>query len=72
MSRRTIYSVHDLDLEATLRELRVLEKIENKEIKCSICDQTITMENIGMLKVGEGSVEVCCQKIECFRDFTRR
>jgi len=66
---RKIYAVHDRDLKQFLIELKLLDRITKGKIKCSECDCTITLENIGSITIFKGEAKVCCDDIKCFYKF---
>lgn len=66
MRKETIYAVHDRDLEAFLRSIGCLEKIQNEEIKCVECDSVITLENIGFILPSKDKIEICCDNPKCY------
>ncbi|RLI74981.1 hypothetical protein DRP04_13970 [Archaeoglobales archaeon] len=66
MEKITIKAVHDKDLEKFLAKLGLLEKIEKKELRCSICGEVITLENFLCVYPENGKIKVCCNKKECY------
>ena len=66
MSKVAIKAVHDSDLEKFLAKLNLLEKIKKKELRCSICGEIITMENLVCVYPENGEIKVCCNERECY------
>lgn len=61
-----IRAVHDVDLDKLMKNLGVLERFNNGDLRCSTCGKTITRENLGCFYAEENEVKVCCVDIECF------
>ena len=38
---------------------------QNYELKCFICNEIITMENIGLIISHHNEIIICCDKSEC-------
>lgn len=64
-NRIDIPAIHDKDLEEILSELNLLSKIQNENIKCSVCGDLIKMENIGGIIPEMNSVRIICDNSEC-------
>lgn len=64
--RRKIPVFHEKELEEVLEKFHLLEKMENNELKCSICNIIISQDNFGCLFLSkEGNVKVSCSNPEC-------
>lgn len=64
-SRQKMKVVHEKDVTALFSSLKILDKIEQGEIKCSNCGGTITLENFSFLTYQGGSIYLTCNKINC-------
>ena len=62
--RMEIPAIHDKDLLLILKELDLLDEINDKKIKCSNCDEVITIENIGALKKENNQISLICDNPE--------
>lgn len=60
-----IPAIHDKDLISILEELDLLKKIETKKIKCSNCNQLITVNSLGALKKEKEEILIICDNPEC-------
>ena len=60
-----IKAVHEEDLEDILEKYRLLEKIHNEELTCSICSRVITLQNIGKICPREDHVNLRCDQSWC-------
>ena len=69
--KRKIYAVHDRNLEGFLTELNMLEEVLQGKVKCSECNCTITLENIGSLSMSSEKVRICCDNLDCFYKIRR-
>lgn len=63
--KRKIYAVHDRDLEDFLKDLNLLDKVVQGEIKCTECGCTITLEKIGFISMLKGENKLCCDDLNC-------
>lgn len=61
----TIHAVHDDDLEKFLLGLNLLDKIKAGYVKCSICKEVITLNNIYTVYPDSGDIKVSCDKPQC-------
>lgn len=60
-----VKAIHDSDLEKVLRKLGLYERLTRGELHCSICNRTLTLENLGGLYKEGGEVKLVCNRIEC-------
>ena len=67
-----IKAVHDSDLEKVLRKLGLYERLTRGELRCSICNRTLTMENLGGLYKEGGEVKLVCNSIKCLVEAAER
>jgi len=56
---------HETEIEAMLRKLNLLEKVDAGEVKCAICNKTITKENFGGVFKKENKIFVVCDDLKC-------
>jgi hypothetical protein len=63
--RPEILAVHKLKLEEFLRELELWEPLLKGELKCVVCESTITTDNIGLIIPSGEDIVFCCSKSEC-------
>ncbi len=68
MKKLEIPAIHDKDLRLILDKYNLAEKIDNREIKCTLCDNEITWENIAALKIREGSIDIYCDDPNCIEN----
>jgi len=57
--------VYEDDVQKLLSSLGLLEKINKGEIYCSNCEQKMTIERFGYLKVINGKLELFCTNCDC-------
>lgn len=60
-------AVHDYRLDEFLENIGLLEALEKGELRCSICGCRVDRDNFQCAYSFEGQIEVCCDKLECFR-----
>lgn len=58
-------AVHKLKIEEFLKKIELWESFEKGELKCFICNEIITMENIGLIISHHNEIIICCDKSEC-------
>lgn len=61
-----IHAIHVRDLETTLNELGLLERIQDGTLRCCFCDSRIDLEEIQCFFMDEGQIRICCSNAECF------
>ena len=52
-------------VEEILEKLHILENIQNGEMKCIICDNNLTIENIGIIYPHENEMTLSCDSLLC-------
>lgn len=62
---KRIKVVHDDDLERLLNSLDLLDDLKSGKIKCELCDEIITKENIGAFFKEKGEVKIICDQTSC-------
>ena len=60
-----IPAIHDKDLRIILEKFSLLEKFEKGEIRCSLCNKPITIENLFALKIVNGTLIFFCDEPNC-------
>ena len=58
-------AVHDDDLESLLTSLECYEKVKSGEYKCIVCDEAITLDNLGAIVPLGGSIQFTCNDNNC-------
>lgn len=61
----TIHAVHDDDLFEFLSNINLLGKFNSGQIKCALCKETITKENLYSIFPESGVVKFSCNKPDC-------
>ncbi|HBC31658.1 MAG TPA: hypothetical protein DC024_10510 [Clostridiales bacterium] len=62
-----IKAVHDIDLESYLDSLGWLNKIKKGKVKCIICGQIITLNNLQAIIPYKDKIQICCSNIQCYQ-----
>jgi hypothetical protein len=66
-----ILAVHKQKLEQFLRGLELWEPLIRGEVKCTVCRETITVDNIGAIVPSGNEIVLCCSKHTCLMKVTR-
>jgi len=56
---------HETEIEAMLRKLNLLEEVNAGQVRCVICNKTITKENFGGVFKKENEIFVVCDDLKC-------
>lgn len=64
--------VHKKDLRAFLQSLNVLDRIERGEVRCAICGDVLTIENIALIYSENGRLQFSCRKTSCYEKAIKR
>lgn len=65
MSKPQIFAVHKKKLKDFLEKLELWEPLQDGELRCAICETTISAENIGLIVPSGNEILVCCVGAEC-------
>lgn len=57
-------------VEDLLEKLHILKNIQNGEIKCIICDNNLTIENIGIIYPNKNEIILSCDMLLCVQKMT--
>lgn len=69
--RRELKAVHTTDLSNILQKLKMSEQFNQGKILCTICNDVITLENIGSLKKISGNIVFTCNKSTCYNELVK-
>jgi hypothetical protein len=67
-----ILAVHKQKLEQFLRGLELWEPLIRGKVKCTVCGETVTLNNIGAVVPAGKEVVLCCLKQSCLMKATGR
>jgi len=67
-----VKAIHDSDLEKVLKKLGIYEKLVNREYRCHICGEVLSLDNLGGLYKENGEIRLVCDKIECLVEAVER
>lgn len=65
METKKIKAVFEPELEKVLRQLGIWDKLQNNELKCSLCGDLITLENLQYIFPHNNNILVGCGKAVC-------
>lgn len=66
-----IKAVHVADLADMLARHGQLDDFENGRLTCTICSDTITLDNAGSLRFIDGKLVFACSKMSCYDEVVR-
>jgi len=66
INHELVHAVHIRDLESNLRELGILEDIQDGRLRCFNCDSRVEVDDIQCLFMVSGVTKICCSKRDCF------
>ncbi|MEM3745252.1 MAG: hypothetical protein QW323_02000 [Candidatus Bathyarchaeia archaeon] len=66
MEHINVVAVHDVDLKETLRRLGIYDHLANGSMVCMICEEKVSLDNLGALMRVNGKIKVICDKPSCF------
>ena len=65
--KRKIHAVADSHLDGLLESLGLVEALESGSLSCSICGNTLTLDNIGCIYPKERETKLCCDNLRCLQ-----
>ena len=65
--KEKIFAIANDNLTSILEGLNLLDSLESNSLKCNICGETLTLENIGCLYPLNKKIFLCCDKISCIQ-----
>ena len=65
MEKKEMLAIHKLKLEEFLKKLELWDSFVKGELRCFICNEAITMENIWLIISHHNEIKLCCNKSEC-------
>lgn len=70
MNKRNLNAVHDKDLNQLLKNLGIMEKINDGKLKCKFTGAIINFENLYSIFPESGDIKVVCDSPEAIKLFT--
>lgn len=65
--KERIPAVSDKDIKKLLGSLGLLEDLKRRSMLCSICEETLSLENIGCIYPTEHEIKLCCDSLKCLQ-----
>jgi hypothetical protein len=56
---------HEKETEALIKRLGLLEQVASGQIKCAVCNKTITLENLGAIFREKDQTVLICDDMKC-------
>jgi len=63
--RKSVYGIHDEDLQTVLREIGSLDEIISGSIRCTVCGKVISLDNLGGWRNIHGQQLYFCDMDSC-------
>jgi len=64
--RRKLPAFHEKEMEKILEKFDLLEKMNNRELNCSICNVLISKINFGCIYISKDkTIKITCSNPEC-------
>ncbi|MBS4040668.1 MAG: hypothetical protein KGZ81_08715 [Flavobacteriales bacterium] len=70
MNKRNLNAVHDKDLNQLLKNLGLMEKMNEGKLKCKFTGTPIDFENLYSIFPESGDIKVVCDSPEAIKLFT--
>jgi len=67
LKREKINAVFENDLVKFLKSLKIHDEIVAGNVKCGVCENTITLTNIQCIYPEKGGIRVCCDNPHCYK-----
>ncbi|TAK18499.1 MAG: hypothetical protein EPO37_05460 [Nitrosarchaeum sp.] len=69
---KEIKAVHITDLEKLLQKYEQSDDFNNGQIKCHICSDTVSMNNVGSIQLLDNRLRLTCNKIACYDQIVKQ
>ncbi len=63
--------IHDNKIIALLRNIEILDAIENKSVKCKFCKDVIFLDTINGIFPESNTIKISCNKPECVIELSK-
>jgi hypothetical protein len=63
--RRPLRAVHEPDLQSFLQSLGLLDQVQRRLGKCTVCGDTVGIDNLGAVSPAQGGANLICNKPHC-------
>ena len=71
LKKKSIKAVHIADLEPILEKYGKGDAFRNGAMKCVVCADVITPENVGSIKFMDGLPSLACSKVSCYDEIVK-
>lgn len=68
LQREKLRAVHDDDLKQFLSSIGVLDQVVRGDHHCVICDEQITIENLGAVYPKDDKINFVCDRLSCLEE----
>ncbi len=68
---KEVKAVHIADLENLLKRYGQLDDFKNNAIKCQICQEIVSTDNVGSVKLKDNKLQFTCNKRSCYNEIIK-
>lgn len=69
---KEIKAVHITDLEKLLLKYEQLDDFNKGQIKCQVCSDIVSMNNVGSIQLLNNKLRFTCNKISCYNQIVKQ
>lgn len=66
MPELDVNAIHEKDLQGFLEKLGLSKQFQEGQIKCYVCGDVLSLENLGAILSVKGEARFVCTKPECY------
>lgn len=66
LHKRSVSVIHKSDMTKILKDLGLYEDVKAGELNCSLCNETISVDNIECIFMRDGKIKFCCRVNQCY------
>ena len=63
----SILAIYSFEIKSFLIKFNLLEQIQKGELSCFVCEEKITLDNIGCIYPIKKEIKFCCDKLVCIQ-----
>lgn len=71
MDEKNLEAIHKHDLNELLKNLELLNKFNEKSIKCKFCNDVIEVNNFGAIFTKDKKINFSCSKLNCLSNLNK-
>lgn len=71
LGKKTVKAVHIADLEPILEKYGKGDAFRSGSMKCAVCSDAVTPDNVGSIKFSYGCPSLVCSKLSCYDEIVK-